>query len=328
MSRLERRHQTSQKPKHLTFARFTSVIVVVAAMLASLACAKRESGAGLNGMGVGAASPSFEAVAGVERGAPSPAAEMAVSAEAPAAPQAPASKATAPPSARQLIRTVSATIEARDPQGLAQKLQEKAGSIGGFVQSSSSHRLDDGSVRVELSLRVPSNELDALRVEARTLAARVISEQLATEDVTDQLIDLGARLKTLRATEGELQALLAASRAEKRKVEEIMAVYRELSEIRTQIEQIDAQQLGLERRVALSTLDLSIWPLAAARPLTSEEWRPLDTLRSSLGVLVNLLRAAGDFGIFAVVVLLPLGIVLWLLFWGARALWRRARRPR
>ena len=88
----------------------------------------------------------------------------------------------------------------------------------------------------KMTLRVPVERLEEALSAIRKLAGRVEREQQRVEDVTDRFVDLEARLRTLRATEAELQALLAESRQKARKVEEIMAVYRELTEIRSQIE--------------------------------------------------------------------------------------------
>jgi hypothetical protein len=180
-------------------------------------------------------------------------------------------------------------------------------------------------MQVTLTLRIPVEKLDAARAEVKKLAVKVLSEQLHTEDVTDQLVDLDARLKTLRATETELQALLAESRAKARKVEEIMAIFRELTEIRTQIEQIGAQVVGLDRQVAYSTLQVQISPISSARPVTGEGWQPGDRVRDSIRTLVNFLRGLGDFLIFALIVGVPVLFVIWLALFLLRKLWRRVR---
>src|SRR5262245_57892098 len=288
-------------------ARRFAVWLVVPCLLAG--CAKRERAV------------SEEAPAAESAAAPQATRAMAAGASAPSAPAAPK------PSPRKLIKTVEIAIEVRDPEAVAARLQALAEQLGGYVSGVGGSRMPDGSMQVALTLRIPVERLDAARAEVRKLAAKVLSEQLRTEDVTDQLVDLDARLKTLRATEAELQALLAESRSKARKVEEIMAVYRELTEIRTQIEQIGAQRLGLDRQVSYSTLQVQVYPIAAARPVTGEGWRPGDTLRGSVRTLLSVLRGLGDFAIFAVVVLVPVGAILWLVLRVLRRVWRRRRRP-
>ncbi len=229
------------------------------------------------------------------------------------------------PSARKLIKTIEMAIEVRKPEQVSTALQALSETLGGYVSGVGANRLADGAMQVTLTLRIPVEKLDAARAEVKKLAVKVLSEQLRTEDVTDQLVDLDARLKTLRATEAELQALLAESRSKARKVEEIMAIFRELTEIRTQIEQIGAQVVGLDRQVAYSTLQVQVLPVSSARPVTGDGWQPGDRVRDSIRTLVSFLRGLGNFLIFALIVGLPVLGVLWLALFLLRKIWRRVR---
>lgn len=232
------------------------------------------------------------------------------------------------PSARKLIKTIEMAIEVRKPEEVSATLQRLSETLGGYVSGVGANRLADGAMQVTLTLRIPVEKLDAARAEVKKLAVRVLSEQMRTEDVTDQLVDLDARLKTLKATEAELQALLAESRAKARKVEEIMAIFRELTEIRTQIEQIGAQVVGLDRQVAYSTLEVRISPVSAARPVTGDGWQPSDRVRDSVRTLVSFLRGLGNFLIFFAIVGLPVLGVLWLALFLLRKVWRKMRGSR
>jgi len=293
--------------------------VLLSSLFAAVACAKREGTTGSGG--IGAPSESEEAVAPqmARAAAPVDGAAAQPNAPAPVVPR---------PSPRKLIKTIEMAIEVRKPEEVSATLQTLAETLGGYVSGVGANRLEDGAMQVTLTLRIPVEKLDAARAEVKKLAVKVLSEQLHTEDVTDQLVDLDARLKTLRATEAELQALLAESRAKARKVEEIMAIFRELTEIRTQIEQIGAQVVGLDRQVAYSTLQVQISPISSARPVTGDGWQPGDRVRDSIRTLVNFLRGLGDFLIFALIVGLPVLGVIWLALFLLRKLWRRVRGKR
>ncbi len=294
--------------------------VVLSSLFAAVSCAKKEmSSATVESVApqadraeAGADAQKLASVGYVGAGG----AAAPASAPAPAAPR---------PSLRKLIKTIEIAIEVRKPEEVSTTLQSLAETLGGYVSGVGANRLDDGAMQVTLTLRIPVEKLDAARAEVKKLAVKVLSEQLHTEDVTDQLVDLDARLKTLRATETELQALLAESRAKARKVEEIMAIFRELTEIRTQIEQIGAQVVGLDRQVAYSTLQVQISPVSSARPVTGDGWQPGDRVRDSIRTLVNFLRGLGNFLIFALIVGVPVLFVIWLALFLLRRLWRRVR---
>jgi hypothetical protein len=232
----------------------------------------------------------------------------------------------APAVARKLVKTVDLDIVVADTDAAAKEAQALAVRLGGYVGAVNAFRMEE-LLHYTLTLRIPVERLDEAILALKALAVRIDREAQRVEDVTDRYVDLDARLRTLKATEAELQALLAESRKNTRKVEEIMAVYRELVEIRSRIEQIQGQLLALEKLADLSTVNVNLRPTESARPVTGGGWQPRDTLRGSVRMLVALLKGLGDFAIFAVIVLLPLGVVLWLV-WRLVLLLIRRVRPR
>jgi hypothetical protein len=253
-----------------------------------------------------------------------------VAAQAPSDAQAAPAKAPAqnraPAIPRKLIRTFNLQLEVGNTEDVADKVKTLVSRLGGYVSSANGQRRGD-VLYYSLTVRVPVERVDEALAAIRNFAVRIDREQQQVEDVTDQYIDLDARMRTLEATEAELRAFLAESRQRGRKVTEIMEVYRELVEIRSQIEQIRTQLNSFDKLAALSTINLELVPTEAARPVVAgDRWRPGDTARSSARTLVGFLRWLVDFAIFAVIVLAPVGLVLVLLVLGLRRLWRRVRR--
>src|SRR6185369_3919900 len=247
---------------------------------------------------------------------PSPAPEAAAPAKAGESPRA------QPDAGRKLIRKVELEVAVRDTETAAQQIQALVGSLGGFVSDVSAQRVES-LMHYEITVRVPAERLEEALAGLRKLSTRVDREQLSTEDVTDKYVDLGQRLKTLQATETELRALLAESRARARKVDEIMAVYKELTEIRGQIEGIQGQINSLDKLAALSSIHLRVRPDAIAAPIVrGDEWRPGETLRSSARTLMQLLQWLADTAIVFLVVVVPVLLPVAFLFW----LWSRRRR--
>ncbi|MCP4901106.1 MAG: DUF4349 domain-containing protein [bacterium] len=225
---------------------------------------------------------------------------------------------------RKLIRTVDLDLTVLDTEQSAHKVQSLADELGGYVSSFDANR-HQGVLHYDITLRVPGESLDDALSRLRELAETVDREHLRTEDVTDRVIDLGARLRTLNATEVELQTLLAESRAQNRGVEEIMAIYRELTQIRSKIESFQGQLESLERRVAYSTVNVSLRPADSARPVVGESWSPIDTARGSVRALVRALQVFADLAIYVLIVLLPMVVLLTVAIRGAARLWRLAK---
>ncbi len=104
-----------------------------------------------------------------------------------------------------------------------------------------------------------------------------------------------------------------------------MAVYGELTEIRTTIEQIEGQRKSLEQLSALSTIRVELIPSEGGRPLVAEGWRPGETLRGSVRTLIAALQGLTNLAVWLVVVALPVGGILFLAFWAVARALRAAR---
>jgi hypothetical protein len=243
---------------------------------------------------------------------------------APPPPPPPAKQSPAIP--RKLLRTVDLQLEVKDSVDVAKRVEALVNGMGGYVSSSNAQRQGELFV-YSLTLRVPSDRFAQVLDSLRSFAVRVNREHQQVQDVTDQYIDLDAHRRTLAETETELRGLLAESRQKGRKADEIMGIYRQLVDIRTQIEQIQTQLSSYDKLAALSTINLELVPTEAAKPVADQSWQPSDSLRSSIRKLIDFLQWLVDFLIFAAIVLVPVGLAILVGFLVLRWLWRRLGRP-
>jgi hypothetical protein len=160
-----------------------------------------------------------------------------------------------------IVRT--ADLQVRVKRGSFAGAVERATSIaagaGGFVTSSSTSSYAKGEASGELTVRVPSARFDDVR---RSLAKLGTLEAAETggQDVGGQLVDLDARLRTLRAEEGSLDVLLGDARD----IGQILQIRDRLTGVRTQIEQLAGQQAALQGQVDLATIHVSLHEAGAA----------------------------------------------------------------
>ena len=103
-----------------------------------------------------------------------------------------------------------------------------------------------GSHSVQASVRVPASELTSAAAEIARLG-RVVNESQTGEEVSQQHMDLVARLKTARETEARFQAILQQRTG---KVSDVLEVEQNIARLREEIEAMEAEQKGLEHRVA------------------------------------------------------------------------------
>jgi ribosomal protein L29 len=150
---------------------------------------------------------------------------------------------------RVLIRSGSLSLRVKAPDAIRPTIEKVALDVGGRVQSWSSN--DDNWLTMKL--RVPEPKLDEAMDRIAGLG-KVVGRSLKSEDVTEELIDLEARLKNLRALRDRLRSYLDQAKD----LKEILEVERELARVQTELESLEAKLKVLQDRVAMSELDVQV----------------------------------------------------------------------
>jgi len=105
----------------------------------------------------------------------------------------------------------------------------------------------------DLTLRIPADRFDAVRNSLAGLGT-VEREQLSGQDVTAQIVDFDARLKSLQAEEEALRTLVGRATA----VGEVLAVQSQLFDVRQQIERLQAQRDQLSQQASLASIHVAL----------------------------------------------------------------------
>ena len=202
-----------------------------------------------------------------------------------------------------LIRTGHATIEVDTLERAIAAVQEMARRLGGYVANTNLMVGERQPRRAELQLRFPSSRFDEATSALRPLG-KVESLVINTEDVGEEYVDMAARMSNARRLEERLIDLLARRAG---KLEEMLAVERELARVREEIERYEGRLRYLRSRTSVSTLSVTVHepaPVFEPRPGPSriaeafrQAWRNfvgfLAAVISSLGWLVPLAVIVG-----------------------------------
>lgn len=113
-----------------------------------------------------------------------------------------------------------------------------------------------------LTLRVPAASYSAF-VQALGEAGSITRTEEGTEDVTNQHIDVSARLRSLKAQEERLLALLEESGS----LEELIALQDRLSEVQYQIDSYTSQLQALDDRIDYATVHVSLYEVVRYTPI-------------------------------------------------------------
>jgi len=172
---------------------------------------------------------------------------------------------------------------------------------GGYVAAS--ERTSDGDNPVAtITYRIPAERWESVIEQLRALGQKVAGERTSAVEVTGQLVDLEARIRNLRATEAALQAIL--SRAER--IADILEVQRELTTVRGEIEQLDAQRASLEDQATYGTLAVTYGMELVAVVEASKEWDPAGEVDRAVASLMSVLQGLATVGIWFAIVWLPI----------------------
>ncbi|OGN91918.1 MAG: hypothetical protein A2Z70_02465 [Chloroflexi bacterium RBG_13_48_17] len=216
---------------------------------------------------------------------------------------------------RKIVRNGYMTLEVNDITVALTGVAAIALDLNGYVVSSNKSG-DQDITYGQISIRVPSDRFDEAFDKLRQLAVNVPNESTTSQDVTEQYTDLQAQLRNYEATEAQYLELL--KKAEK--VEDILAVQRELSNVRGQIEQVKGRIQYIERTSDMALIEVN---LHKVKPIGGTAWSALETLKSAARGLVSFGKALADVliwvAIFSPVWIIILVVVLYFTRWRKKA---------
>lgn len=213
---------------------------------------------------------------------------------------------------RAVIRTGEITLQVESYDAARSRLASAARARGGFVSDSTQrlNRRDNRSWTTgAVTFRVPADSFGDFiqRVKA---AGVVLESTTSSRDVSDQLVDLEARLENLRARRDRLRALYDDADT----TEDVLAVGDRLSAVQEEIERIEARKAALEQQVALSTVTVTLRepePDRDAGPTPEDAWYDTGVVAAfldSVDGVVTAVRAVAVGLAYAVPYLLAFGL--------------------
>lgn len=174
---------------------------------------------------------------------------------------------------REIVANGSATVEASDVGAAVSRISDAATAAGGYVESSQvggssgavPFAADDVPQNMSgdpstawITVRVPADKLTSV-MDGLSAAGTVTATSVNRSDVTDQAVDLRARVTADEASVARLTELMAQAAS----VSDLIAAESALAERQAQLD-ADRQQLTLlESQVAMSSLSVQVLPVAS-----------------------------------------------------------------
>jgi hypothetical protein len=219
-----------------------------------------------------------------------------------------------------IIRTGSIEMRVDSVSVSMLALEDTAATYDGYIEYSyidRSNEFVDGFATVRIDASHFTNAME----DIQSLATTVHYAQVSSDDVTEQVVDIQARLSNAQAEEaGYLEVLGIAT-----SVEDILNVRYYLSQVRETIERYEAQLTYYESVTSFATISVSMTEETSLL-LDSDTFRPSQSIVEAAQTVVSLAQSLVIAIIWTVIVggaiLVPLAILYWLL----RKLFRRIRK--
>ncbi len=210
-----------------------------------------------------------------------------------------------------IVRNGNIELVVEDVSAAGEQIEGLVEGLGGYVVSS--RFWDNGSdLMGYYSVRVPDESFEAAMDALGNLAVEVKSESSDSYDVTQEYIDLDARLRNAEATESQYLTLLEKAAS----VQDTLEIYQALSQVRSTIEQLKGRIQYLETITSTSLINIYLEPEKSNEPLISGDWSLGDAFK-------DVIRGVVTFGQWLVTALMwvaifsPIwgGLLIWFIIW-------------
>jgi hypothetical protein len=229
---------------------------------------------------------------------------------------------------RLVIRNANLTIVVEEPAQAMNQISRMAESMNGYVVSSNLYKTVASSNNREvpeanITIRVPAGQLNSALEQIRALVKDegkdVLAENISGQDVTKEYTDLNSRRTNLEEAEKQLREIMGSAV----KTEDVLAVYRQLTAIRSEIETIKGQMQYYREASALSSISISIKSQASVQPLEIAGWQPVGVARNAVQATIDTMQFFATAAIWLALYVLP---VLLVIFIPLRLIWIVIRR--
>ncbi|KKS31461.1 MAG: hypothetical protein UV00_C0005G0007 [candidate division WWE3 bacterium GW2011_GWF1_42_14] len=197
-----------------------------------------------------------------------------------------------------LVKDVTPTVE---------MIKEKTLLMGGYMVNTNISRTEYGENAV-LQIRVPSEKIEEMSKYLRSVAIKVVSENVDGRDITDQYVDIERRLGDLEAQRTRMLAILDKATT----VNEMLSVQQALDQIQNQIDSYKGKLQYMDGTTKTSKLTIYISTDELGLPYTpAQPWRPEVIFKQAVRSMLGTLQDIGSFAIwFAVYLPIILGAVV------------------
>jgi len=204
-------------------------------------------------------------------------------------------------SQRMVIQSSNLSLLVKDVSKAVQEIREVTESAGGYMVESNVTRPEEGG-NGTITVRVPEGKLNENLRAFKSMAVKVVSENLKGRDVTDQYVDNQTRLEILERNKARFEEIMENAV----EIDEIMRVQREIFSLQSQIDSLKGQQNYLEKNAQMVKVSIFLSTDEVSLPYApTNAWRPEVIFKQAVRSVVRFAQGLGSFaiwvGVYAVI---------------------------
>lgn len=224
---------------------------------------------------------------------------------------------------RHIIYRATLSLDVKNFAKASKEVESLTKKVGGYIAQYREDSASGAPRGGHWTVRVPTAEFEAF-VEAVAGLGVTHQREITSEDVTEEYVDLTARLKNKKELEKRLLELVAGRGEE---IKDLLALEAELSRVREEIERMEGRMRYLADRVAMTTVQIVAYERTVYEPPLAPTFS--GRVAQSFDDSLNLLRQFGEGCVIVAAALLPWvvisSILLAMLITVVRLLGRRRK---
>jgi DNA-binding FrmR family transcriptional regulator len=155
---------------------------------------------------------------------------------------------------RMLIRSGDLKFRTNDIEKTKEIVKQLIAKNGGILASENNTNFDYRK-EYNLQIKVPQAKFEELFNALSKVESKLETSNITSDDVTDEFVDISARIKTKKSLEIRYQQILNSAK----NVKEMMEVERELNNVRAEIESIQSRINSISKQVTYSVINLNFY---------------------------------------------------------------------
>lgn len=157
---------------------------------------------------------------------------------------------------RKLIKRGNVSFESTDLSKTKHNISVAVKKYNGYISNENEYKSSD-RISNSITVRIPSKNFDSFLTDISSDVEKFDNKNISVNDVTEEFLDVQARLKVKKSLEQRYNELLKKAKS----VKEILEVEKELTNVRSDIESMEGRLKYLQNQVSFSTLSINFYKI-------------------------------------------------------------------